>query len=136
MLPGCVFCRYFGILLLPKGPEDGWLLRGLAGWLEGLALRTLLGSNELQYRRWQVQAAVREYELHYEGAFVSSSCRGMRLLPLGEHFYRELSPALHGRASDMQQAFTLCCFSVLAMYIAVNMPAAAAAAGTCGTFAS
>jgi hypothetical protein len=42
------------VLLLPKGPEDGWLLRGLAAWLEGLALRTLLGSNELQYRRWQV----------------------------------------------------------------------------------
>jgi hypothetical protein len=46
--------RYFGMLLLPKGPEDGWLLSGLAAWLEGLALRTLLGSNELQYRRWQV----------------------------------------------------------------------------------
>jgi hypothetical protein len=52
------------MLLLPRGPEDGWLLRGLAAWLEGLALRTLLGSNELQYRRWQVGAMHKDQLRH------------------------------------------------------------------------
>lgn len=46
--------QYFGLLLLPKGPEDIWLLKGLAGWLEGQGLKQLAGSNELLYRRWQV----------------------------------------------------------------------------------
>lgn len=31
------------------------MLHGLAGWLEGLGLRTIVGSNELLYRRWQVR---------------------------------------------------------------------------------
>lgn len=25
----------FGCLIMPQGPEDGWLVEGLAGWLEG-----------------------------------------------------------------------------------------------------
>lgn len=46
--------QYFGLLLLPRGPEDDWLMRGLAGWLEGQGLKTVAGNNELQYKRWQV----------------------------------------------------------------------------------
>lgn len=46
--------QYFGLLLLPKGPEDTWLLKGLAGWLEGQGLKQIVGSNELHYRQWQV----------------------------------------------------------------------------------
>lgn len=46
--------QYFGLLLLPRGPEDDWLMAGLAGWLEGQGLKTVAGNNELQYKRWQV----------------------------------------------------------------------------------
>lgn len=49
--------QYFGLLLLPRGPEDDWLMRGLAGWLEGQGLKTVAGNNELQYKRWQVRLA-------------------------------------------------------------------------------
>jgi hypothetical protein len=49
--------QYFGLLLLPRGPEDDWLLRGMAGWLEGHGLKTLAGNKELQYKRWQVRLA-------------------------------------------------------------------------------
>jgi hypothetical protein len=41
-----------------QAPEDAWLLQGLAGWLEGGALRALLGTNEVAYRRWQERVAL------------------------------------------------------------------------------
>jgi hypothetical protein len=33
-------------------------LEGLASWLEGGALRSLLGGNEVAYRRWQERVAL------------------------------------------------------------------------------
>jgi hypothetical protein len=27
--------QYWGALLMPRAPEDAWLVEGLAGWLEG-----------------------------------------------------------------------------------------------------
>lgn len=46
------------IPLFPQAPEDSWLLEGLASWLEGNVLRSLLGANEVAYRRWQERAAL------------------------------------------------------------------------------
>ncbi len=31
--------QYFGILLMTRGPEDAWLLQGLAGWLQGQVVK-------------------------------------------------------------------------------------------------
>jgi len=50
-LAAALAVQYFGLLLLPRGPEDDWLMRGLAGWLEGLGLRQIAGNNELLYTR-------------------------------------------------------------------------------------
>lgn len=55
-LAAALAAQYFGLLLLPRGPEDAWLLQGLAGWLADQALKQLVGVNEIQYRRWQVRA--------------------------------------------------------------------------------
>lgn len=42
--------QWFGCLLLPRTPEDAWLVAGLAAHLEGQFVRQWLGSNELAYR--------------------------------------------------------------------------------------
>ena len=34
----------------PATAADGWLLEGLAGWVEDQYLRTFMGANELAYR--------------------------------------------------------------------------------------
>ncbi|KAI8462736.1 MAG: hypothetical protein J3K34DRAFT_527522 [Monoraphidium minutum] len=57
-LAGALARQFFGVLMLPPAPEDAWLLEGLACWLEGNALRSLLGANEVAYRRWQERAAL------------------------------------------------------------------------------
>jgi hypothetical protein len=41
-----------------QAPEDAWLLEGLASWLEGNILRSLLGANDVAYRRWQERVAL------------------------------------------------------------------------------
>jgi hypothetical protein len=55
VLAAAAAVQYFGLLLLPKGPEDDWLLTGLARWLSAAGLRQLVGNNELLYKHWQVR---------------------------------------------------------------------------------
>ena len=42
--------QWFGVFMRPKTAADGWLLKGLAGWLEGQYVRRYMGHNELAYR--------------------------------------------------------------------------------------
>ena len=42
--------QWFGVFMRPKTAADGWLLKGLAGWLEGQFVRRYMGRNELAYR--------------------------------------------------------------------------------------
>ena len=49
-LAGALARQWFGVLMVPKGPEDVWIAEGLAGHLEDLFVRKFLGQNELAYR--------------------------------------------------------------------------------------
>jgi hypothetical protein len=46
--------QYFGCWLVAKGPEDTWLVDALVGWLQGAALKAVMGAAELAWQRWQV----------------------------------------------------------------------------------
>jgi hypothetical protein len=50
--------QYFGCFLVAKGPEDTWLVDALAGWLQGAALKAVMGAAELSWHRWQVGGGV------------------------------------------------------------------------------
>ena len=39
--------QWFGVFMRPKTAADAWLLKGLAGWLEGQFVRRYMGRNEL-----------------------------------------------------------------------------------------
>lgn len=43
--------QWFGALLLPRGPEDAWLLEGCVGLLVEHFTLAHLGKNELAYRQ-------------------------------------------------------------------------------------
>ncbi len=42
--------QWFGVLLVPRQPQDVWVAEGLAAHLEDLFVSKLLGHNELAYR--------------------------------------------------------------------------------------
>lgn len=42
--------QWFGVFMRPKKAADAWLLKGLAGWLEGQFVKRYMGRNEHAYR--------------------------------------------------------------------------------------
>lgn len=81
-IAGALARQWFGVLLRPAGPEDAWLLEGLAEHMAWRVARALLGNQEAAWRRRQQADAVVAADT---GA----------LLPLAEAFHgagRHLSP--------------------------------------------
>ncbi|XP_048137584.1 transcription initiation factor TFIID subunit 2 isoform X3 [Rhodamnia argentea] len=50
--------QWFGVYIIPSGPDDEWLLDGLAGFLTDSYIKKYLGNNEARYRRFKANCAV------------------------------------------------------------------------------
>lgn len=50
--------QWFGVYITPAGPDDEWLLDGLAGFLTDSYIKKYLGNNEARYRRFKANCAV------------------------------------------------------------------------------
>lgn len=60
--------QWFGVLMRPRTPADAWLVDGLAGWLEGWAVKTFQGQTELTYR-WVQRAIANRYGFRWSMSF-------------------------------------------------------------------
>ncbi|KAI4319190.1 hypothetical protein MLD38_032820 [Melastoma candidum] len=69
--------QWFGIYITSAGPEDEWLLDGLAGFLTDSFIKKHLGNNEARYRRFKANCAV--CKLDNSGATIlgSTSCKDL-----------------------------------------------------------
>ncbi|KAL5722272.1 hypothetical protein ACHQM5_005812 [Ranunculus cassubicifolius] len=69
--------QWFGVYITAEGPNDEWLLDGLAGFLTDSFIKRFLGNNEARYRRYKANFAVCKADV--SGAFTLSSTASTNL---------------------------------------------------------
>lgn len=69
--------QWFGVYITADGPNDEWLLDGLAGFLTDSFIKRFLGNNEARYRRYKANCTVCKADV--SGAFTLSSTASSNL---------------------------------------------------------